>query len=593
MSNLNQSTVWGQWIVDELVTAGVGTVCVTPGSRSTPLTVACVDHPDLDVYTHVDERSSAFFALGHARRTGSPVGLVCTSGTAAANFHPAVIEADTGRVPLVVLTADRPPELRDSGANQTIDQVDLYGDAVRYHADLPVADGTDRSLRSVRRTVAVAVAAALDDPAGPVHLNCPFRKPLAPTPDDAPVPVADRDAPFVRTALGSRTPESESVDRLGQLLADASRPLVVAGPADPAGVPTEAVGALSNRLDVPVFADPASGLRFGRAVEVGTVCGGYDTYAPTLEPPDIVVRLGAAPTSKRLRQWLEAVDAPQVLVDTGLEWREGTFTATDLVVGSPTATLERVATTVSRSDGGWLETIQWAESQHWERVSEAGRDFEGAVVANALAEAPPGGTVTVSNSTPIRDADRFARPRSEPLSVIANRGASGIDGVTSTALGATVAGAGPGVLVTGDLAFYHDATGLAGVRRFDIDITIVVIDNGGGGIFHMLPIAEFDPPFTEHFTTPIDVDLEELCRPFDLPCDRTDTAGFRETYQQALEQAGPRVVVVDVDAPHSHRRRAGITDAVCSAISGTNGPPDRDGVAKGDPKTGQCDEPEE
>src|SRR6056297_1242791 len=277
MTAPNRATLWGRVLADELAKGGLEAACIAPGSRSTPLTVAFADHPDIDVYSHLDERSAAYFALGRARRTGEPTALVCTSGTAAANFHPAVMEADQARVPLLVLTADRPPELRDSGANQTVDQVKLYGDAVRWYTELPEPEADERKVRSLRTTAARALAETTGVPPGPVHLNCPFRKPLEPidVPGDVPESFADtlaatgRDGPFVETTGGVRTLASEEHRQLRRALEGADRPLIVAGPADPTALGSLEPGAvteLADRLGAPLLADPLSGLRYGTHV---------------------------------------------------------------------------------------------------------------------------------------------------------------------------------------------------------------------------------------------------------------------------------------------------------------------------------------
>lgn len=572
MSDPNPATLWGRAVVEELVGAGVETVCVTPGSRSTPLTMACVEAPELTVHSHLDERSSAFFAVGHARQTGQPTALVCTSGTAAANFHPAVIEADAGRVPLVVLTADRPPELRDSGANQTIDQVDLYGDAVRYHADLPLPEADERTLRSVRRTVDIAVTAADTDPAGPVHLNCPFRKPLEPTALEGSIPAtfetttasAGRDGAFVETTVGDRRLSAGERARIRGRIEAADRPLVVAGPTSPGWAGQQIVASFAEAIDAPLLADPLSGCRFGPHVPEAPICGGYDAYIPAMPAPDLVVRVGDAPTSKRLRHWLRDASAQQVLLDSALTWREATFTATDLVVADPAALLQDLEPAMGGREK-WRAQFEAAERRHWSlweaaRGTDGKPPMEGAVVAAAIQEAPPDTTLTISNSMPVRDADRFGKPRETPLSVVANRGASGIDGVTSTGLGAGCAAAGESVLVLGDLAFYHDANGLAAIDRCNLEPTIVVVDNAGGGIFHALPIEDFDPPFTEHFKTPHDIDLPALCQPYDVPAETVDSSDFADSYRDTVTSDGPQVLIVEVDAADSHRRREQLSE---------------------------------
>ncbi|ELY44162.1 2-succinyl-5-enolpyruvyl-6-hydroxy-3-cyclohexene-1-carboxylic-acid synthase [Natronorubrum bangense] len=595
MSAPNRATLWGRVLVDELVTSGLEAVCIAPGSRSTPLTVAFAAHPEIDVYSHLDERSAAFFALGRARRTGEPTALVCTSGTAAANFHPAVMEADQARVPLLVLTADRPAELRDSGANQTVDQVKLYGDAVRWYAELPDPEADERKVRSLRTTAGRALAETGGPDPGPVHLNCPFRKPLEPleVPGDVPEAFAEtlagagRDGPFIETETGSMTPEANQMRPLVRALEDAKRPLIVAGPADPAalvGLEPDHVVAVADRIGAPILADPLSNLRFGPHVEADAdhrrVYGGYDGYIDTLQEPDVVVRFGASPTSKPLRHALRDSDARQFLLDSAGAWREATFTATELLAAAPGPAFEALLEAVDSSNDGtaddeneWLAGFDTAEQRHWRVHDDAlapetleADPFEGAVLATVFEDAPDPATVFVSNSMPIRDADRFGRPRPADLTVLGNRGASGIDGITSTALGAGSATDEPLVLVTGDLAFYHDSNGLLAVDRCNVDATIVLLDNDGGGIFHKLPIEDFEPPFTEQFKTPHGLEFEALGDLYGLEFERVDPVDFAPAYRRSLERAGTQVLAVAFDSETNHRRRDTLRKRVCASV---------------------------
>ncbi|ELY42395.1 2-succinyl-5-enolpyruvyl-6-hydroxy-3-cyclohexene-1-carboxylic-acid synthase [Natronorubrum sulfidifaciens] len=597
MSAPNRATLWGRVLVDELAKGGLEAVCIAPGSRSTPLTVAFAAHPEIDVYSHLDERSAAFFALGRARRTGEPTALVCTSGTAAANFHPAVMEADQARVPLLVLTADRPAELRDSGANQTVDQVKLYGDAVRWYAELPDPEADERKVRSLRTTAARALAETSGPDPGPVHLNCPFRKPLEPleVPDAVPDAFAEtlagtgRTGAFVETETGSMALEADRLRPLLNALEDAERPLIVAGPADPAAIsglePADVV-TVADHVGAPILADPLSNLRFGPHVESDAgdrhVYGGYDGYISALPAPDVVVRFGASPTSKPLRHALGDSDARQFLLDPAGAWREATFTATELLATDPDSAFETLAesleaatgSTDTTSDDEWLARFDAAERTHW-RVRDdaltvdalAADPFEGAVLATVFEAAPDPATVFVSNSMPIRDVDRFGRPRAADLTVLGNRGASGIDGITSTALGAGSATDEPLVLVTGDLAFYHDSNGLLAVERCGVDATIVLLDNDGGGIFHKLPIEAFEPPFTDQFKTPHGLEFEPLGDLYGLEFERVDAAEFRAAYQASLECEGTQILAVNFESDANHRRRDALSERVRTELT--------------------------
>ena len=589
MTAPNRNTLWADVLVDELAAAGVEAACVAPGSRSTPLVVALASHPDIRIYSHLDERSAAFFALGRGR-VGSPTAVVTTSGTATANLHPAVMEADQASVPLLVLTADRPPELGDSGANQTVDQEKLYGDAVRWYRDLPEPEADARKLRSLRTTTARAVSEATGLPAGPVHLNVRFRKPLEPTevpgdvPGDfaasAPLAVSGRDGPFVRTTRGRPTLDETALDTIADAVATASRPLLVAGPADPVtGGDSPGSGALlarlADRLDAPLLADPLSGLRFGEHVSDTPVFGGYDAYlggagentagssiaAESWPHPDLVLRVGASPTSKPLRHYLRDVSAKQLLVDPAGGWREASFTATDLVIADPDRLLEALLSRFDDSsrttEAGWRGRFARVEARHWGLVTAHDDTlFEGGIIADVAGSVPDSTTLFVSNSMPVRDLDRFGRPRETDLTVLGNRGASGIDGIASTALGAGSATDGPLVLVTGDLAYYHDMNGLLALSRCDVDATIVLVNNDGGGIFHMLPIEDFDPPFTGQFKTPHGLDFSATESLYDLTFERVETRdAFRDRFAVSVDREGTQVIEVGTDAEASHRQR--------------------------------------
>ncbi|WP_123534162.1 2-succinyl-5-enolpyruvyl-6-hydroxy-3-cyclohexene-1-carboxylic-acid synthase [Halosimplex salinum] len=585
MNAPNRATLWGRTLVDELAASGVQAVVIAPGSRSTPLTVAFDEHPDIETFSVLDERSAAFFALGRGRRTGEPTAVVCTSGTAAANYHPAVIEASQSRVPLLVLTADRPAELSDSGANQTVDQQQLYGDAVRWYRQLPEPAPEARRLRSLRVAADRAVAKTTGANPGPVHLNVPVAKPLEPTekpgdvPDSlsetAPLGAEGRDGPFVRTSSGRLSPDDAAMDDIAGALAAAERGLIVAGPLNPGVCDHAAVADLLDATGWPLLADPLSGLRYGPLVDDHLVCGGYDSYlaAEGWPDPDVVLRVGASPTSKVLRQFLRDADARQVVVDPAGDWPEAEFTATDYVEADPGAVATELA---SRLDGrptfggDWRDRFGRAESTHWETVG-AGADeqfFEGAVLAEVLAEAPDPATVFVSNSMPVRDCDRFGRPRTADLTVLGNRGASGIDGITSSALGAGSATDDPLVLVTGDLAYYHDMNGLLSVARCGVDATIVLINNDGGGIFHLLPIESFDPPFTDQFVTPHGLDFGPSADMYGLEFRRVaDAAGFADAYRESLASDGTQVIEARTDGEASHRFRESLHERVRERVS--------------------------
>ena len=580
MTAPNRNTLWAEVLVDELAAGGVRTAILAPGSRSTPLTMAFADHEGVETLSLLDERSAAFFALGRSKRTGEPTAVVTTSGTAAGNVHPAVLEADAARVPLVLLTADRPPELQDSGANQTMNQERLYGDAVRQYRTLPEPAPRPRALRSLRVTGARAVSTATGTPPGPVHLNVPFRKPLEPIPveDDvpadlaerAPLATAGRDGPFVRVSQGQPELREGDLSRVVTAIEGADRGLIVTGPSNQPTPTRDALSALAQASGFPVLADPLSGHRFGHeAHHEPVICGGYDAYLDAVPAwdwpdPDVVLRFGGSPTSKATRQYLRDCNARQFVIDPAGGWREAEFTASDLLVADPTRLADRVAERVdNRGTAAWRERFERAESAYWSLIERESptAELEGTILGTVAADAPPDSTLVVSNSMPVRDLDRFGRPREAALRVLGNRGVSGIDGVTSTALGA--AGDGPLVLAIGDLAFYHDMNGLLALERCDRSATIVLINNDGGGIFHKLPIESFDPPFTEYFRTPHGLDFSPVGDLYGAEFVRAESLdAFRSLYAESLESDGTQIIEVRTDSERSHRRREDLMERV-------------------------------
>ena len=588
---------WVGALVDELARGGVRDACVAPGSRSTALALTLAAHDAMRVWMQLDERSAAFFALGLARASGRPVALVCTSGTAAANFFPAVIEARLSRVPLVVLTADRPAELRaDVGAPQTIDQRALYGSYPLWFVDAPLPEATPPLLRQARTLGARAVATALGTPRGPVHVNLPFREPLVPRP----VPVPDHwtaeareawtgrpdGAPWVRIDAGLVAPSERTVCDLAALLADARRPVIVCGPHDDVAIAAP-VGALARRLDAPVLADPLSSVRYG--LPAGTpVIDAYDAVlrhdaAAASLAPDLVLRIGALPTSKPLQQWLQRhALATQILLGDGA-WADPAQVAA-WAVG---ADIAQSCVALEQATAELLDDTPAAEpawSARWRRMNDRARDAitelldgddapgEPRLFAELAARLPAGTTLWVSSSMPVRDLDSFGAARTAPLRVLANRGANGIDGVISSALGAAAANDGPTVLAIGDLAFYHDMNGLLAARLHDLDATIVLVNNDGGGIFSFLP--QHDPALVSRrdfellFGTPHGLDFANTAALYGARLARPQSwSAFAETLQAAVGRPGLDVIEVRTDRARNVAQHRDAWAAVVRAIA--------------------------
>jgi 2-succinyl-5-enolpyruvyl-6-hydroxy-3-cyclohexene-1-carboxylate synthase len=354
---------------------------------------------------------------------------------------------------------------------------------------------------------------------------------------------------------------------------DTERGLIVAGPADAPGVDGESVAALSHATNFPILADPLSGLRYGGHVRTTPVLGGYDGFldeslTDEWPAPDVVLRIGASPTSKPLRKYLARTGARQYLVDPAAGWREAEFTATDLVVADPSTLAWRLAQTLGRGSGSneWKQRWLDADEAHFDEFDASPSFCEGRLLATVAEETPDPSTVFVSNSMPVRDLDRFGEPLAKSLTVLGNRGASGIDGVVSTALGAGSATTDPLTLVTGDLAYYHDMNGLLALGRCDVDATVVLVNNDGGGIFHMLPISEFEPTFTEQFVTPHGLDFAATEELYDLSFARVDEGGFRDAYAESVASEGTQVIEVVTDAEASHQVRDRLKERVVGRL---------------------------
>ena len=562
------STACARTLVDEFARAGLTDAVLAPGSRSAPMALALAGDARIRLHVHIDERSAAFFSLGAAKASGRPTLVLCTSGTAAAHFHPAVLEADHSRVPLIVCTADRPAELRDTGAPQTTDQIHLYGSAVRFFADLP-ADG-DPAARAAWRPIAARVwAEATGPPAGPVHLNVAFREPLVPSsPEVAAAGVEPGRAdgrPWVVSHRRAAALADQEAAELAERIRAAERGLVIAG----WGSPAEA-SEVATCLQWPLLADAISGLRSpagGTGSQSAERWPAVTTYEALLRVPafaeshrpDLVIRLGGPLTSKTAMTWLDS-SIPQILVDPDGAWLDPQRAAAERVPALPDlgAVLDG-GRTPTPAAADWLRAWRGAEATARHALDAfLDRDddpFEGRVardVATACALSPSNPALVVASSMPVRDLEAFAAQT--PNRVFANRGVNGIDGLVSTVLGVAAGSrgaafepaGGPVVGLLGDLAFLHDAGGLLGAGGRGLDAVFVVVDNRGGGIFSFLPQAGLpSEQFELLFGTPPDADIVALAQAYGVPAEPVDRAGdVAPAVERALGAGDIRVLVV-------------------------------------------------
>ena len=572
--------------VEALVAAGVREAVVCPGSRSTPLALALRAAAGIRVRVLYDERAAGFFALGMARTSRRPVVLLATSGTAVVEFGPAVVEAHLSRVPLVVLTADRPAELRDRGAPQAIDQAHLFGRAAKWYTELPLLDGDPVTIAHWRWVAGRAVAVAATGPAGPVQVNVPFREPLLP---DGPFETAPADAvpdPFVAVMAGRRTLDDAALDALEGRLAGVERGLIIAGPDDDPRLPAALV-ALAGATGFPVIADPLSGLRTGRH-DRSVVIARADQLArpgPWLDAhaPDLVIRTGAMPTSKPVVELL-ARARPQLLVlDGDGGWRESALVPATFVHADPADTMARLAARMpGRVESAWTADWMSAEGvvatamEAW--LGALDEPFEGApypILADAL---PDGAVLWAGSSMPVRDLDAWLPSTDRAITVRSNRGANGIDGVVSTALGSAAVADGPVALVLGDIAFLHDLNALVAARLHGLSATIVLVGNDGGGIFSFLPQAQpaaaqpgtgLPEHYEELFGTPHGIDVGPIVTALGAEHRLIGSTGLVAAIRDSVGRPGVRVLELRTDRARNlqlHRDVAAVAGRVLAGL---------------------------
>jgi 2-succinyl-5-enolpyruvyl-6-hydroxy-3-cyclohexene-1-carboxylate synthase len=580
MDPTNANTALASAFVEELARGGVRQAVISPGSRSTPLAVALWRQTEIEVTVIVDERSAAFFALGAAQATGVPVAMLCTSGTAAANYHPAICEADESAIPLLALTADRPPELRGIGAGQTIDQLKLYGSSVRWFCEVGTHEADDAGLLHYRSVACRALAAAHGAVRpGPVHLNLPWREPLAPEPVEGAVAASDPLAlkgregrPLTAVTQIDLEPSKFLLDEVAGHIGNAISGVIVAGRQLNPEL-REPLAHLARVTGFPILAEPTSQLRCGphdRSQVVTT----YDLllreeHFARATTPDLVLRFGEMPTSKPLRAWLAGSGADELVVDPYGGWNEPTARAAALLRADPTELAAGWAARLEKEERGapqkWIAAEQAArtaieaELRGLDSLTEPGLHL-------ALGDAhQDGDLVYTASSMPIRDQEAFLPATDADALFLCNRGANGIDGLLSSGIGAAHASGRPTTILTGDLGLLHDLGGLATLRDVSTPVRIVVIDNDGGGIFGFLPQAKAlgDGEFEALLGTPRGIDASRAADLFDVPHRHlTSLAELPDAFA-----TGTTLIEVTVDRGTNVAHHQSLTDRVREAIA--------------------------
>ena len=519
MIPINRTYAPLQVFVDELARCGMRHAVTCPGSRNAPLVLSLAGDHRIESTSVIDERSAGFVALGMAKAGGLPVAIACTSGTAAANLHPAVAEAWEARVPLIVLTADRPPELREVGAGQAIDQLRLYGSAAKWFVEVGTHEPGRETAVHHRALACRAWWTAAGGRPGPVHLNFGLREPLAPRREEleaADWAGRDDGRPWTEVREHASAPHADDVHELAARLAGSPRGVLVCGPT--AEAVAEPAVRLAAQAGWPILAEPTSGVRCGEH-DRSHVVAHYDVLLRVERfardhRPDLALRVGDTPTSKPLRGWLR--DVPQVVLDPHGAWHEPTRRAELVLQSAAAPTLDALSSALemraARLEPSWLSSWRDADALVPPSLAASPDPFEPKVLAALEPVLPPDALVWVSSSMPIRDVEACFPQSPKGIRFLANRGANGIDGVVSSALGAALASGRPTWLLTGELALLHDAGGLLAARRAGVELQIVCLNNGGGGIFDFLPLAEHAAPelYEEHIATPAGVDLSQI-----------------------------------------------------------------------------------
>jgi len=558
MTSTSALTLYTAAFVDELTKCGLKDVVISPGSRSTPMSMMMAEHPEMKVWLEIDERSAGFFALGMAKAKKEPVALVCTSGTAAANYMPAIAEAYLSRVPLLVITTDRPHELRDVGAPQAIDQINLFGKYAKWFVEMALPEENENMLRYVRTFVGRAMATAVKGPSGVVHMNFPFREPLIPDFSIESLFNVGRmpRERYVKVSIGTLHPNQEIVRELTEIAQHTEKGLIIVGPQDEPEL-VVAVTRLAEKLKYPILADPLSQLRSG-IHDMDWVIDSYDTFLREDRfafsyQPEVIIRFGAMPVSKALLLYLKRhANTRQVIVDEDGGWREPTLLASDMVYANSKMLCKMILDQLQ--DRNITRTGDWAE--HWVTVNSKTRAllidegkreilFEGRIILEIAELLPENSTLFIGNSMPIRDVDSFFFNNRKGIRMLANRGANGIDGIISSAIGASTVAEVPLVLVIGDLSFYHDMNGLLAAKLNKLNITIILVNNDGGGIFSFLPQSDHPKHFEALFGTPIGLDYSHAVTMYGGSFQRiTDWNEFRDTFTMEIRKEGLSVIEI-------------------------------------------------
>lgn len=576
--SINRNTVWCDIFVDRLVNAGVKYACISPGSRSTALTLAFASKKNISVFPIVDERSSSFFALGFAKQSKTPVAIVTTSGTAVAELYPAIIEAYYQRIPLIICTADRPPILRNSGANQTINQQNIFANHIRGFIDAGLPD--PKKFGKIKSVADEAIRISCFSDKGPVHVNFPFEKPFEPKSYTDKVDVKIIAGNFSSSPAVFSKPRQKKINfnSLATKFTKAERGLILVGFNNYDADFGKLLVKFSKTFGYPIYVDGASKLRFGNHpkdyfIDNLTAIVRARSFAKNFEP-EVIIQFGSAPTANVLLDYFKNSKAEKFLVNDFGDRNDPSLTAKNIISCNPVEFCENILDHTKHANTRkslWLKNFltlqQIADGTKKKIIAHADFPFEGRVVTELIDALPNNSNLMLSNSLPIRDVDFFASASKKQINIFTNRGASGIDGINSTALGIAKASNIHTYLLTGDLAFYHDSNGLHSAVKYKIPLTVILINNSGGGIFESLPISHYPEFLSTNFLTPLELDFVKLVQAYSGDYVNIRTwAELRKQIETSSRSNGLRVIEIRTDARKSKLLRQEYWNTVAEKI---------------------------
>lgn len=566
--------MWCEVFVNQLTSLGVKYCCISPGSRSTPLTIAFAENKSIKTIINVDERNSAFIALGLAKSSNSPVAIVCTSGTAAAELYPAVIEAYQQRIPLIICTTDRPEYLLNTGANQTINQKNIFSNHIRYSLNSELPSVKMSSVLSFLSEVRKALKVGLIDNRGPVHINFPFEKPLEPE------SFTDEISPKLNSILKLSSTKI-FIDKIELLTLSSvekelvndimkfEKGIIFFGPHEPRFMVRRLTSGLSQITGYPVFADGCSQLRFGQHNKQNIVTN-FDSLfrlsnTPVNLKPELVIHFGRIPTSKALEDFFTLKNCKRYVVNDYGDKAGPSLTAYITLKSSPRYLIEKILFELAkkkfkREKSGYSSAVlkydDVIETYKQKYFSKKIFSNEVQVIRTVLNHLPDKSNLFICNSTPVRDLDAFGSRLDKDIKVYNNRGASGIDGITSTAIGVAVDSKKPTILITGDLSFYYDINTLVNLKNKKLPFIVILINNNGGGLFHALPISSSKKYFEEYFLTKQNIDFKSLVASFGIKhLLINNEEQFKVNFHKSIKAKLPVVLEFRTDSETSYKSR--------------------------------------